>query len=82
MRLAKIWASSLAVPKLVEQIHRHRHAGLDSRSRRLIAVFYCIPVSAFDPIGASPPAGPVRNEAIRLTEASATGMSPTATRDY
>ena len=37
---ANIWASSLAIPVLAEQVRQHRQADLDSRTGRLMTLFY------------------------------------------
>lgn len=65
---AKLWASSLAIPTLAEQILRHRHADLDSRTGRLMALFYCSQIIAAELDGTSPLVGPAKHEAARLID--------------
>ncbi|WP_194891981.1 hypothetical protein [Catenulispora pinisilvae] len=65
---AKIWASSLAVPGLADQIHRHRRADLDSRTGRLMALFYCSQIIAVGVDDTSPLLQPAKHEAARLIE--------------
>jgi hypothetical protein len=65
---AKLWASSLAIPTLAEQVHQHRRADLDSRTGRLMALFYCSRIIATAPDGTDPLHGPAQHEAARLID--------------
>ncbi|MDT0308461.1 hypothetical protein RM780_16040 [Streptomyces sp. DSM 44917] len=62
---AKLWGSSLAVPGLAQRVLRERRADLESRSGKLMALFFCAKVLPYaDP--RDPLAGPARREADRL----------------
>lgn len=65
---AKLWASSLAIPALADQVRRHRRADLDSRTGRLMALFYCSQIIAAGPEGTSPLIGPAKHEAARALD--------------
>ena len=64
---AKLWASSLAIPALAEQVHQHRRADLDSRTGRLMALFYCSQIIAAGPDN-RPLYAPAQDEATRLMD--------------
>jgi hypothetical protein len=65
---AKLWTSSLALPDLAEQIRRHRHADLGSRTGRLMALFYCSQIIAAAPDYISPLHEQAKSEAARLID--------------
>ena len=65
---AKLWASSLAIPALADQIRRHRHADLNSRTGHLMALFYCSQIIAADSEGPSPLLGPAKHAATHLID--------------
>lgn len=65
---AKLWTSSLAIPALAEQIRTHRHADLENRTGRLMALFYCSQITAAAPHHISPLHEQARNEAARLID--------------
>lgn len=64
---ADVWASSLAVPALADQVRRERPGDLDGRSGRLAMLFFCCDLAA-----AGPPVGytdPLYEPALREAEA-------------
>lgn len=65
---ARLWASSLAIPALAEQIRRHRSADLESRTGRLMALFFCSRIIATAPDGTDSLHGTAQHEAARLID--------------
>lgn len=64
---ARLWAASLAIPALAEQIRQHRAGDLENRTGRLMALFFAsrIIAAASDD---DPLPGPAQHEAARLIE--------------
>lgn len=65
---AKLWTSSLALPELAGQVHHHRHTDLESRTGRLMALFYCSQIIAAAPDYTSPLHGQAEHEARTLVD--------------
>ncbi|OPC76757.1 hypothetical protein B4N89_45590 [Embleya scabrispora] len=63
---ATLWGNSLAVPDLAERVRRERHADLESRSGRLMALFFCAKVMGRSNDPTDPLVGPARRESVRL----------------
>lgn len=65
---AKLWTSSLALPGLAKQIREHRRADLDSRTGRLMALFFCSQIIAAAPEYTSPVHDQAKHEAECLID--------------
>lgn len=63
---AALWCNSLAVPSLADRVRRERRPDLESRSGRLMALFYCAKVVGPHAHEADPRLAPARKAAARL----------------
>ncbi|MHC5261462.1 hypothetical protein ACYSUO_26555 [Streptomyces sp. UC4497] len=63
---ATLWGNALAVPALAERVRRERRPDLESRSGRLMALFFCAKVAGPYAHEADPRLEPARKEATRL----------------
>lgn len=73
---ATLWGNSLAVPELAERVWRERRPDMESRSGRLMALFFCAKVTGPHAHPEDPRLGPAREAAARLLKgfASADGL--------
>jgi len=63
---ATLWGNSLAVPALAERVWRERRPDLETRSGRLMALFFCAKAAGPHAHPEDPRLGPARKEAARL----------------
>ncbi|MFC8663097.1 hypothetical protein [Streptomyces sp. NPDC057199] len=63
---ATLWGNALAVPSLADRVWSERRADLESRSGRLMALFFCAKVAGPYAYPEDPRLEPARNEATRL----------------
>ncbi|WP_351222494.1 hypothetical protein [Streptomyces sp. NPDC002133] len=63
---ATLWGNALAVPALADRVWRERRPDLESRSGRLMALFFCTKVVGPHSHEADPRLVPARKEAARL----------------
>ncbi|MFG2865498.1 hypothetical protein [Streptomyces sioyaensis] len=63
---ATLWGNALAVPALAERVWHERRAYLESRSGRLMALFFCAKVAGPHAHPEDPRLEPARKEAVRL----------------
>lgn len=63
---ATLWGNALAVPALAERVWSERRADLESRSGRLMALFFCSKVAGPHAHPEDPRLAPARKEAARL----------------
>ncbi|MGW0775727.1 hypothetical protein ACWD01_19225 [Streptomyces sp. NPDC002835] len=63
---ATLWGNSLAVPELAERVWRERRLDLESRSGRLMALFFCAKVVGPHAHEADPRLAAAREETARL----------------
>ncbi|MHC5262619.1 hypothetical protein ACYSUO_32460 [Streptomyces sp. UC4497] len=60
------WGNALAVPALAERVRRERRPDLESRSGRLMALFFCAKVTGPHAHEADPRLEPARKHAAQL----------------
>ncbi|MGW1998348.1 hypothetical protein [Embleya sp. NPDC001921] len=65
---ATLWGNSLALPALAEHVRAERRADLESRSGRLMALFFCAKVVGRHADPADPLLEPARRESAKLVE--------------
>ncbi|MGI5438673.1 hypothetical protein ACQEV4_15035 [Streptomyces shenzhenensis] len=74
---ATLWGQSLAVPALAERVWSERRPDLESRSGRLMALFFCAKIAGPHARPEDPRLEPARKEATRLiAELHASGRRP------
>ncbi|MFE3205641.1 hypothetical protein [Embleya sp. NPDC059237] len=63
---ATLWGNSLALPDLADRVRRERHADMETRSGRLMALFFCSKIVGRYADPSDPLLEPARRESARL----------------